>query len=302
MSKYKLRIHLDGSASKFTTYLKNFAKINPSLLLEIDAFNNQFIAKTFSEDKASVRFSAITFDECNMSVIENTGDSVCPWEFRIKLGILLQLPKMIKILERFESDYQIDKNRTFDIIINYDFSANGQELTESTECVAETIRFSSSSLEIKMDGFRSTEFRYLSDDTFNNTVYKLIDPIPFEISGATISNIIKTSDIVKSDPKRDILIIYVDGKDVCIKDYLGKDTKGKDLPANFVYKLGELPDKVGYELRLPMFRERFIEFLDRTDETFTILFGKSIRGNVDRLVMRSNDSETRIVISTINEQ
>jgi len=296
MSKNKLIIHLDGSSEKFINYLKNFSKISSSLLLEIDPFNKQFIAKTFSEDKSAVRFSAITFDECNMQVLElGTQDED---SFRIKLGVLVQLPKMIKILERFENDIESDKNN-FNIAINYDFIKNSNG--ETTDCVAENIQFTSNILNMKMDGFRPSEFKYLSDDVFNNKVFKIENPVEFTLAAATIANIVKTSDIIKIDPKKDGLVLYVDGCDVFIKDLTGKDSKGKDIPSNFTYKLGALPSPLGFEVRLPIFRERFIQLLDKVDEDFIVLFGKSSAGEVDRLAMQSTTSATKLVISIINE-
>lgn len=298
MSKNKLTIHLDGSSEKFISYLKNFSKISSSLLLEIDPFKKQFIAKTFSEDKSAVRFSAVSFDECNMQVLESI-DATEQGEYRIKLGVLVQLPKMIKILERFENDIDANAKNTFNIIINYDFLKNNEG--EVIDCVAENIQFSSNILNMKMDGFRPSEFKYLSDDVFNDKVFKIDNPVEFEIDSATIANIVKTSDIIKIDPKKDALVIYVDGKDVYVKDLTGKDSKGRDIPSNFTYKLGTLPAELGFEVRLPIFRERFIQLLDKVDEDFTILFGKSVTGEVDRLAMKSTSTATKMVISVINE-
>lgn len=295
MSKNKLSIRLEGSTDKFVNYLKDFAKINSDLLLEIDPFNKQFIAKTFSPDRSAIRFSAVTFDDCGMLIEEHTRNSQVNVEdnYRIKLGILQHLPKMIKIIERFQD------SKKFNIIINYDFLKDSSDTV--TDCAAENIQFSSDTLTMKMDGFRISEFKYLPDDVFNNRISKIDNPVLFPISAISISNIIKTSDIIKIDSKKDALVFYVDGKDVYVKDLTSKDGKGRELPSNFTYKLGTLPTVLNDAIRLVIFRERFIQMFDKTVDDYNILFGKSIDGAVDRLVMDSTTSNTKIVISIVNE-
>ena len=135
-----LKLNLNGEVGPFINYLKNFAKIRPSLLIEIDTTSNAFIAKTFSEDRASVRYSLISFSDCNMMVVKNEGESELDNK-RIKAGILIHLPKLIKILERFGSDVDDKGNCNFDIDIEYDKLKN-QDNTE--DYVATSISFTSS--------------------------------------------------------------------------------------------------------------------------------------------------------------
>ena len=104
-----LKLTLNGSVDPFVNYLKNFAKIRPSLLIEIDTKLKAFVAKTFSEDRASIRFSAISFDDCHIAVTAHENEKELG-DNRIKTGILIQLPKLIKIVERFGSDVD-DKGR-----------------------------------------------------------------------------------------------------------------------------------------------------------------------------------------------
>ena len=230
-----LKLNLNGEVGPFINYLKNFAKIRPSLLIEIDTTANAFIAKTFSEDRASVRYSLISFSDCNMMVVKNEGESELGNK-RIKAGILIHLPKLIKILERFGSDVDHKGNCNFDIDIEYDKLKN-QDNTE--DYVATSISFTSSILKMKMDGFRISELKYLPDDVFNNVVFNVEDPVKFSLEPTTISSVIKTSDIIKVDPRKDTLVFYVDGTNVFVKDFTGKDEKGNDKPANFIYKIGE---------------------------------------------------------------
>ena len=297
----QLKLNLNGEVGPFINYLKNFAKIRPSLLIEIDTNSNAFIAKTFSEDRASVRYSAITFSDCQMSVVKNDGENELTGK-RIKAGILIHLPKLIKIIERFGADVDDKGLCNFDIDIDYDKMKN-QDGTE--DFVATTISFSSKILKMKMDGFRITELKYLPDDVFNNVVFNVEDPVTFELHPSTIQSVIKTSDIIKMDARKDTLVFYVDGVDVFVKDYTGKDERGNDKPANFIYKIGTLEQKPDYNIRAAIFREQFIQMMDKTDDTFNVILGrrKTPSGDyvVDRILFDSITSQTKVVISIVNE-
>ena len=63
-----------------------------------------------------------------------------------------------------------------------------------------------------MDGFRISELTYLSDDTFKSVVFNATDAVSIEISASTINSIIKTSDIVKIDVRKDALVFYNEDK------------------------------------------------------------------------------------------
>lgn len=290
-----LKLTLNGSVDPFVNYLKNFAKIRPSLLIEIDTNVKAFVAKTFSEDRASIRFSAISFDECNVTIASHESEKELG-NNRIKTGILIQLPKLIKIVERFGSDVDDKGNSNFDIDVDYDVLKNDG----TDDFVATSISFSSSSLKMKMDGFRISELKYLPDEVFNNKVFNVQDPVSFEASPAVISSIIKTSDIIKVDPRKDMLVFYVNGKDVYVKD-----TNDKKKVPNFVYKIGQLEQNPGYAIQVSIFRDKFIQMMDKTDETFKVILGRRMLDetnyDVDRILFDSLSTPTKVVISRINE-
>ena len=291
-----LKLTLNGSVDPLVNYLKNFAKIRPSLLIEIDTNLKAFVAKTFSEDRAAVRFSAIPFADCNMTVVSHDGEKELG-QNRIKAGILIQLPKLIKIVERFGADVDDKGNSNFDIDVDYDTLKNADN---TTDFVATSISFSSNTLKMKMDGFRISELKYLDDDKFNNIVFNVHDAVSFEVAPAVISSIIKTSDIIKVDPRKDTLVFYVDGQDVYVKDSADK----KKAP-NFVYKIGHLETKADYAIQVSIFREKFIQMMDKTDETFKIILGRTKTGensyDIDRILFDSLTTSTKVVISRINE-
>ena len=124
-----LKLTLNGSVDPFVNYLKNFAKIRPSLLIEIDTKLKAFVAKTFSEDRASIRFSAISFDACNVTITSHENEKELG-DNRIKTGILIQLPKLIKIVERFGSDLDDKGNSNFDIDVDYDILKNSDNSSD----------------------------------------------------------------------------------------------------------------------------------------------------------------------------
>lgn len=296
-----LKLTLNGSVDPFVNYLKNFVKIRPSLLIEIDTNEKAYVAKTFSEDRASVRFSAISFDKCNMSIVKNDGEAELG-NNRIKTGILIQLPKFIKIVERFGSDIDDKGNTNFDIVFDYDKMSN-QDGT--VDFVTTSISFASKTLKMKMDGFRLSELKYLSDDKFNNIVFNVQDSVSFALEPSVISSIIKTSDIIKMDPRKDALVFYVDKKDVYVKDYTGHDEKGKEKASNFVFKIGTLDAEPDYEINVTIFREKFIQMMDKSDEVYTVILGRRQAANgsyvVDRILFDSASTFTKVVISIINE-
>lgn len=290
-----VKLNLTGSVDTFVTYLKNFAKIRPSLLIEIDTNQRAFIAKTFSEDRASVRFSAVSFENCCMNVVEHEGEETLG-KNRIKAAIIQQLPKFIRIIERFGSDVDDKGNCNFDINIEYGELKNDN----NTDYAATSITFSSNILKMKMEGFRISELNYLPDDVFNKNVFNVEDSVDFVLSSSAIASIIKTSDIVKIDPKKDALIFYLENKDVYVKDNTGKNNQ-----PNFVYKIGELQNTTDYPIRIAIFREKFIQMMDKSEDDYRVILGhhKQNSGDyvVDRILFESTKNDTKIVISVINE-
>lgn len=292
-----LKLNLNGSAEPFISYLKNYLRIRESLLLEIDTKTRAFVAKTYTEDKSSVRFSSIMFDDANVKIVSDDGEET-RGESRIKVGILIQLKKFIQIIERLGSDVDKEGNANFDIEIEYDQLVNQKD--NSIDFIATSIAFKSDILTMRMDGFRPSEFTYLQDDKFLGVVFNVKDPITLEMSADVINSIIKTSDIVKIDVRKDALVFYVEGKTLYVKDR-GNGTEKKP---NFVYKLGELEAEPEYAVSIPITRDRFMKMLDKTDENFKIIIGKSVNGDgesVDRVLFDSLKTSTKIVIAAMKD-
>ena len=291
----KLKLNLNGSADPFINYLKSYLRIRESLLLEIDTNLRAFVAKTFTEDRSSIRFSSISFDDANVSIVSDNGEEERNGS-RIKVGILIQLKKFIQIVERLGSDVNEKGESNFNIEIDYEPLQNTND--KSVDFVTTSISFNSEILKMRMDGFRISELTYLSDDTFKNYVFNATDAVSIEISSSTINSIIKTSDIVKIDVRKDALVFYNEDKILYVKDRgVGSDNK-----YNFVYKIGELDTEPLYPINVPVTRDRFMKMLDKSDENFKIIIGKNtIDGSVDRVLFDAVNSTTKIVIGSMNE-
>ena len=291
----KLKLNLNGSADPFINYLKSYLRIRESLLLEIDTNLRAFVAKTFTEDKSSIRFSSISFNDANVSIVSDTGEDERNGS-RIKVGILIQLKKFIQIVERLGSDVNEKGESNFNIEIDYEPFQNTND--KSVDFVTTSISFNSEILKMRMDGFRISELTYLSDDTFKSVVFNATDAVSIEISASTINSIIKTSDIVKIDVRKDALVFYNEDKILYVKDRgVGSDNK-----YNFVYKIGELDTEPLYPINVPVTRDRFMKMLDKSDENFKIIIGKNtIDGSVDRVLFDAVNSTTKIVIGSMNE-
>jgi hypothetical protein len=293
-----LKLNLNGSADPFINYLKSYLRIRESLLLEIDTNLRAFVAKTFTEDKSSIRFSSISFDDANVSIISDNGEDERNGS-RIKVGILIQLKKFIQIVERLGSDVNEKGESNFNIEIDYEPFQNTND--KSVDFVTTSISFSSEILKMRMDGFRISELTYLSDDTFKNVVFNATDAVSIEISASTINSIIKTSDIVKIDVRKDALVFYNEDKILYVKDR----GVGSDKKSNFVYKIGELDTEPLYPINIPVTRDRFLKMLDKTDDDFRIIIGKSAVGDgndVDRVLFDSTKSATKIVIAAMQDR
>jgi len=290
-----LKLNLNGSADPFINYLKSYLRIRESLLLEIDTNLRAFVAKTFTEDKSSIRFSSISFDDANVSIVSDNGEDERNGT-RIKVGILIQLKKFIQIVERLGSDMNEKGESNFNIEIDYEPFQNTND--KSVDFVTTSISFSSEILKMRMDGFRISELTYLSDDTFKSVVFNAKDAVSIEISSSTINSIIKTSDIVKIDVRKDALVFYNEDKILYVKDR----GVGSDKKSNFVYKIGELDTEPLYPINIPVTRDRFLKMLDKSDENFKIIIGKNtIDDSVDRVLFDAVNSTTKIVIAAMNE-
>lgn len=288
---FTLKLNLNGNSEPLVNYLKTFTKIQNSLLLEIDTELKVFVAKIFTRDRAAIRFSSISFEDCSISIVSDSCKE--RGTDRIKVGILIQLSKLIKMIERFGAD--VDKEGKSDFIIRIDYDTLTSN--DSTDYIATTIAFENSYLKMKMDGFKITELFYLPDEKFKNDIFNVEDPVILPLSSETINSVIKATDIVKVDPLADIVRFYIEGNKVYVCD-ADKDSDSKE--PNFVYELGSLESAPGYPVSAVILRDRFIQMVDRSDKGCKLILGhrKNSVGEyiVDRILFDSEDGMTKVVL------
>lgn len=288
---FTLKLNLNGNSEPLVNYLKTFAKIQNSLLLEIDTELKVFVAKIFTRDRAAIRFSSISFEDCSISIVSDSCKE--RGTDRIKVGILIQLSKLIKMIERFGAD--VDKEGKSDFIIRIDYDTLTSN--DSTDYIATTIAFENSYLKMKMDGFKITELFYLPDEKFKNDIFNVEDPVILPLSSETINSVIKATDIVKVDPLADIVRFYIEGNKVYVCD---ADNDSDSKEPNFVYELGSLESAPGYPVSAVILRDRFIQMMDRSDKGCKLILGhrKNSAGEyiVDRILFDSEDGMTKVVL------
>lgn len=289
----KLKLNLSGSVEPLENYLKKFWRIRESLLLEIDTKERAFVAKTYTEDRSCVCFSSVRFEDCGISIVSDDGEAE-RGDARIKLAIFQQLKKFIQVVERFGTELNPDEDSHIEINLTYD-QMNGKDGVNDY-CVTQT-QFVSASLKIKVDGFRVQEFNYISDEIFKTRIFNVSDQVTVDITPTSIINIVKTSEIVKQDDRLDALIFFNDGKKLYVKDQ--GSTESSSEP-NFELLIGELDKEPDYEIVLSINRDKFIRMLNKTDETYKIILGRSaVDGSVDRILFDSKDYITKIIIGAI---
>ena len=286
-----LKLNLNGSSEPLTNYLKSFAKIQNSLLLEIDTDAKVFVAKIFTRDRSAIRFSSISFEECCISIVSDNSKE--RGTARIKAGILIQLNKLIKMIERFGSDVNKDNKSDFIISIDYDAMNTGTDV----DYVATTITFKNSYLKMKMDGFKLSELVYLSDERFKNDIFNVEDPITLNLTSDTINSVIKATEIFKVDPQNDIIRFYIDNKDVYVSDSNGIENSKEP---NLIYKLGTLENDPGYPINAVILRDKFIQMVDRIEKGCKLILGHRKNSMneyiIDRILFESEDGSIKVVI------
>lgn len=283
----QLKLKLQGKAEPFFGYLKGFEKIKTSLLLEIDVKNQQFIAKTYTEGKDAVRFAAIDFETANVSVEKFDSEDLDV--DRIKFGIIGRLGKIISMCECCYN------NGAGEFTMTFMFSQTKDDKTGNIDYVVTSFTAASSAITLKQDSFRISEFEYMDDETFDNKVYKVVNPVTFKLTSAMIKSVIDTSEIVKLDPRKDLISFYTKDKKVYACDVpMLTDSN------NFVMEVADMDNDPIDPATVTIVRQKFIQILGKTNEDFIVRMGKGPGGD-NRILFESTVTKTRIVIAAIKK-
>ena len=164
----------------FSAWLKKFASIEKSLLIDVDEANQCFSAKSYNEEKSIVKSAKISFADSGFTLKTPTGEAS-----PIQLG-LYDVSRVMKSLDHFSSG-------EFAFEIKYDEVLEGQD----KKLAASSILMKSTALKMKIACSSLKVFNYISDDLFNNRIADTLQITLFDLPSVTIEEINSLCDLDK---------------------------------------------------------------------------------------------------------
>jgi hypothetical protein len=218
----------------FSQWLKKFALIDPTLLLELDEVKQRFVAKSHNKEKSVVKCSEISFADAGF-VTKKQKDAK-----RVKIGVF-HISRLMKIMDQFAGG-------EFTFTVNYD------ELTGDTkDFAAISLKFSNEKLKMTVECTSLNIFKYIADELFKNNIARVDSVCTFSLSKDTIETIGSLSVLDNDDE-------YITFQNVDGKVYV----KGKSFELN-------VADGGKEEIELIVSKEQF-EKLDVED--YSVLIGE----------------------------
>lgn len=243
-----------GDNTGFENWLKSFEEINESLLIEVDVENKSFVTKTYTTEKTIVKYGSLTFENANYEV-----ESLDEFQGRVFVGVFQYLDKFIRTVDLFVKE---------DHTMTIEFDDNNGQL------VASSIIFESDELQMVLPGSIMDEFVVITDDKFKNGIAAIEEPMVFNITNEKLKKLLKSSSVLNSDAKKDVLafdVIVEDGKYILV----ASDNNNK----SFRQKIGTLDEETVL-----------------TDTDITNAYGAVIRNNF--ILATKNDSDdSKVIIS-----
>lgn len=254
----ELKLKSIGSTNGFVTWLKGFKDINGSLLVEIDLDSNEFIAKSFPQDKSVVKYAKISFEDAGYEFthIQNDGEDF-DWaqheqtnDGRVKLGIYNVLGKFIDVVSMFDGTEH-------DMVVNFDICKDvlywGAKKAEK-EYQATTTVFKSKSLTMTVKNSQISEFfQKCDDETFLTRVCNIGSPSTYEVNTMVLGNLSKIASVFAADKSRDLIKFYSKEVDGQLGLYAYDETNG-----SFDYLLGYYVDGEQGATATTIFKENFM--------------------------------------------
>ena len=171
------KIEFASSNTKaFAEWLKRFATIDNTLLLEINETSQEFVAKSYNEERSVVKRSQIKFEDAGFTYKTAKDPKT------VKVGIY-NISRIIKIMDQFNS-------AEFAMVFNC------EELTAESTFAGTTITFSNKSLKMSIDCTSISIFKHISDDTFTNVIATATPIVEFPLHK---ENIIKINSLCGLD-------------------------------------------------------------------------------------------------------
>jgi len=179
----------------FSAWLKKFASIEKSLLVEVDAENKCFIAKSYNKDKSIVKYASISFEDSGLTP-KKAADIVS-----IKVGIY-DIARVIKSLDHFQSG-------DFTFTIQY-----AEVLDENSKNLAGTaFLLRSTSLKMKIETSSLKIFKNITPEVFERIVETNV-ATKFDLPSVTIE---KIEDLCDLDKEYKFLEVMAKDKKVFVK-------------------------------------------------------------------------------------
>ena len=290
----KLIFKNSGPTENFSNWLKQFKDISSSILIEVDLEERKFIAKSYTEDKALIRYSFITFDECNLKVDSMKDDSNKKMQSldgkRVKVGIFLILPKFITVVDTFSP---------VDHSIEFLFQQVETESGE-TEYHSQAMVFKSKTLKMRVEECSISEFQEISDHMFFNQICSTADPIKVNISAESVKNLTNISNIFTLDSNRDHMMFYfTDDKTLNVKN---PEESLAGRSGSYDYTLGVTENEDNYDLsdvKLNILRSRFLMAVkNNSGDNFDLVISTDMSRS-NRIIFEGKNTVTVIAILKI---
>lgn len=290
----KLIFKNSGPTENFSNWLKQFKDISSSILIEVDLEERKFIAKSYTEDKALIRYSFITFDECNLKVDSMKDDSNKKMQSldgkRVKVGIFLILPKFITVVDTFSP---------VDHSIEFLFQQVETESGE-TEYHSQAMVFKSKTLKMRVEECSISEFQEISDHMFFNQICSTADPIKVNISAESVKNLTNISNIFTLDSNRDHMMFYFpDDKTLNVKN---PEESLAGRSGSYDYTLGVTENEDNYDLsdvKLNILRSRFLMAVkNNSGDNFDLVISTDMSRS-NRIIFEGKNTVTVIAILKI---
>lgn len=292
-----------GNITKFITWLKGFKDINPTLLMEIDLTDQKFVAKGFPDSRSIVKYSEISFENAGYEIeqlLDNDGNSLLTakgaltakykTEFtkdnRIKAGIFGILVKVIDVMNMY-AEVEHTMSFSFDTSENVKYV---QAPNTMQQWQSEKWTLTSKTLSMTINCSQLSEFfRFLTDDLMLNTLCAMVEPMDFNVTPETISNLTRISQLFASDKTRNAIKFYPkkDGETYALYAF-------DETDKSYDYLLGyTTSNTVTEDASIAILRENFINATKALSDNMTISFSNS---DSSRVIVTSGTS--KIVIAS----
>ena len=231
----------------FNTYLKKFASLDKSVLLELDLDKSQFIIKGSNEERSIVKYGVLPLSDSGFELKTKS-------KLRIKIGIY-NIPRLIKIIDQFSSNYELS--------IKYDeLVGNNQK-----DYVATSIILSNNSLKFSNECTSLNIFKYISDELYQDKIRKIDDAVSFEFNKEVIEKLRTFCELDKDYKLIEFVSkngnLYVKGKTF---EYLIVPSSSPDIKIPFYKDQFDKIDLENYKLSIGSDRMLFCS-LDTATET-----------------------------------